>query len=1337
MSLTLKFNSQFANQSRSCLLVAITILLSACGGSVEPTAGESAAASPIGLGPEGRVGRMAVSAANACAAPSNPVVAENCLGGTSFTEWDISGDGDPSIQGFSTDISYNRGQTAAFKINTDARAYRVDIYRIGYYGGEGARKITTVSPSVSLPQSQPSCLSDQSTGLVDCGNWSVSATWAVPASAVSGVYIARLTRTDTGGASHIKFIVRDDASRSDLFFQTSDTTWQAYNTYGGNSFYTGQPAFRAYKLSYNRPLLGRGDAYHGFFVNEYPMIRWLEANGFDVTYTSGADSHRRGDLIRNHKAFLSVGHDEYWSGVQRTNVEAARNAGVNLAFFSGNSIYWKTRWEPSIDGSSTANRTLVSYKETWANAKIDPSPEWTGTWRDPRFSPPSDGGRPENALQGTFWVVNCCIDDTMFSYTIQVPAEIGKMRLWRNTGLQNLSPGQVASLTPGILGFEWDTDADNGFRPPGLIRLSQATYDVTTMMLDFGTTVGPGRVTHYLTLYRHASGALVFGGGTTRWSWGLDSSHDGSGTPADMRMRQATVNLFADMGAQPYSMQPGLVAATPSTDVTPPTASIVQPTAGSSVATRTTVTVSGTAVDGDGVVAGVEVSLDGGQTWHSAVGRANWTYQWKPNTTGTVTLNARAIDDSGNIQATPASVAVTVLPPNCPCTIWEASAVPTNASVADASSVELGVKFSVTMPGNITGIRFYKGTQNTGTHVGNLWTANGQLLATANFSGETASGWQQVNFATPVYVKPNTTYVVSYFAPRGGYSVDLGYFQSGLNAVPFSVPSSSVTANGLYSYRATTGFPTSSYQASNYWVDAVFVPTSVTVNDDTFSIGNGRQLTVAAPGVLINDSDANGSVLTATKVSDPQFGSLVLNANGSFTYTPLVGFFGTDSFTYKATASNGQSAVGSVSLTINQDGCPCSVFPSSSVPAVASAADTGAVQLGMKFSSTVPGYVTGVRFYKSAGNAGTHIGNLWTASGQLLASTTFTSETASGWQQALFDSPVAIAANTTYVVSYFAPQGAYSYTSGFFASGVNSNLLIAPDSATSGGNGLYAYGSSSQFPNQTYQAANYWVDVSFSPVSAAADRHTSLNGQTLSVAAPGVLANDSEVNGAALTASTFADPSFGTLTLNVDGSFTYVPQAGFSGIDSFTYRATTPTGQFAVGRVSITVTSPSAVYSVFSAASTPAISSVADGSVNLGMKFMSTVPGFVSGVRFYKGSGNTGTHVGNLWSASGQLLASATFTNETASGWQQINFSSSVAINANTIYVVSYLAPNGGYAFTGNYFGSSVVTDVLQAPAAGQVNGNGVYAYSSTSLFPDQTWQAGNYWVDVLFKTAP
>jgi hypothetical protein len=297
------------------------------------------------------------------------VACENTLTGHPASEWDVVGAGDANIQGYAADISYDQGQTVSFKVDTDATDYRLDIYRMGYYGGMGARRVATVQPSAALPQDQPPCLSEPSTGLIDCGNWAVSATWAIPSNATSGIYFAKLVREDaTPGVSHIVFIVRDDDGGSHLLFQTSDTTWQAYNSYGGNSLYRGQPAGRAFKVSYNRPFNTRANISDlgqrsWLFNAEYPMVRWLEANGYNVSYFTGMDTDRRGAELLEHRAFLSVGHDEYWSAGQRSNVEAARAAGVNLAFFSGNEIFWKTRWEPSIDGWSPTKRPTPTPKQ--------------------------------------------------------------------------------------------------------------------------------------------------------------------------------------------------------------------------------------------------------------------------------------------------------------------------------------------------------------------------------------------------------------------------------------------------------------------------------------------------------------------------------------------------------------------------------------------------------------------------------------------------------------------------------------------------------------------------------------------------------------------------------------------------------------------------------------------------------------------------------------------------------------------------------------------------------------------------------------------------------------
>jgi hypothetical protein len=213
---------------------------------------------------------------------------------------------------------------------------------------------------------------------------------------------------------------------------------------------------------------------------------------------------------------------------------------------SGNEIFWKVRWETSIDGSGTPYRTLVCYKETTANGVIDPSdpPTWTGTWRDPRFSPPGDGARPENALSGQIFTVD------RGSAAITVPATFAKLRFWRNTAVAQLLTGQTTTLAAQTLGYEWDEDLDNGARPAGAMQLSFTTVSVPEHLVDWGSTYVPDTVTHHMTLYRHASGALVFGAGTVQWVWGLDAHHDtgpdtGS-TTADLNIQQATMNLLGE-----------------------------------------------------------------------------------------------------------------------------------------------------------------------------------------------------------------------------------------------------------------------------------------------------------------------------------------------------------------------------------------------------------------------------------------------------------------------------------------------------------------------------------------------------------------------------------------------------------------------------------------------------------------------------------------------------------------------------------------------------------------------------------------------------------------------
>ena len=649
---------------------------------------------------------------DACAAPANKIVAENCRPGNPREEWDVNAEGDPEIQGFATDMSVNLGETVQLKVKTHSSRYRIDIYRMGWYEGSGARLIETIRPSVPLPQAQPTCRVHTGMRFVDCGNWHVSASWQVPADGVSGVYVARLVREDdepepwqvegerffptqrplagphaygANGlgalrdalvekrASHVLFVVRDDAGRSDVLVQTSDPTWVAFNRYGGASLYGswsvvdgggagGNERSRGYMASYNRPITNRlGNISDQFFNAEYPLVRWLERNGYDVSYFAGVDTDRRGEQIRDHQVFISGGHDAYWTRAQREHVAAARDSGVHLAFMGGGVSMWKARYLSSLAPSETPYRTLVSFRETIAHGKLDPQKElWTGTWRDPReFNP--EGADPENALTGTIATVGGFRNDRL-----HVPASYAQRRFWRNTDVERLDPDATAVFGRGVLGPEWDQDVDNGVRPAGLIRLSETTVDNVAYVQDWGSVYDSGSATHHMTLYRSPSGALVFSAGSAQYSWGLDDLHTYFTTPSGRvrpdpmgavpAIQQATVNLLADMDVQPGSLQSELVTAEPSQDASGPLVQIDEPRDGTVVGTVVTVT----GIErGGGVVSAVEVSTDDGVTWRPAIGTTQWRYEWKrPAAVLTTTILSRATDDSGNTG--PASPTVVV-----------------------------------------------------------------------------------------------------------------------------------------------------------------------------------------------------------------------------------------------------------------------------------------------------------------------------------------------------------------------------------------------------------------------------------------------------------------------------------------------------------------------------------------------------------------------------------------------------------------------------------------------------------------------------------------------------
>ena len=244
---------------------------------------------------------------------------------------------------------------------------------------------------------------------------------------------------------------------------------------------------------------------------------------------------------------------------------------------------------------------------------------------------------------------------------------------------------------------------------------------------------------------------------------------------------------------------------------------------------------------------------------------------------------------------------------------------------------------------------------------------------------------------------------------------------------------------------------------------------AASITASTFVLRNAANATVAAT--------VSYNATTRVATLRP---SQALAASTNYTATVVGGTSGVKDAAGNAMIGNYAASFTTAAAPAPVPSTSISIWPATAAPSTFATSDTSSVELGVKFRSDVAGYVTGVRFYKGTGATGTHTGTLWSSTGTKLATVTFTGETASGWQQALFSTPVAIAANTVYVVSYHSSVGRYAYTHNTFATaGVDNGPLHALKAGVSGGNGVYRYGTTVVFPTSSYNSSNYWVDVVF------------------------------------------------------------------------------------------------------------------------------------------------------------------------------------------------------------------------------------------------------------------
>jgi PKD repeat protein len=537
---------------------------------------------------------------------ANPIVNENnCMGaGTTGNELSHYSE---SIAGFATKTSYNLGESVQLKIGTSAPSFpgtkaNVAVYRIGYYGGAGARLISAAgSSNVQINNSEQCNPMNVETGELSCANWNV--TYTIPGASlpVSGIYEAVFTDLADGGIQNeVIFTVRNDARASDILFVLPTATYEAYNTWGCKSLYfdlcglgnTVAGDERAVAVSFDRPLAEGEEQRNKFWGPDYATVQWLEEQGYDVTYTDDVQTDAAPSSLLTHKAIVISGHSEYWSSGSFNNMLAAREHGVSIASFSANTAYWQTRY-------TNNRRTIVCYKTIQGAggiggatpndpASIGPSGERfpalaTTTRRDfgtPAGSPNSPpGGRvgvgqPENELFGVMYVG----DNEARDWGLAVPAgnaggEYEGSRLWRNSGLPTNS---ATTLGSELVGWEWDQIPSAtspvyaraaALEPEGVKRISStSTSDPNSSWLqdegrERAASPPAGQSSEVSAVsYRAKSGAYVFSSGTMQWAYGFDRIG---------AIGQATYNVLSEMGVQPTTPEAGIVLDSPTAPKAP------------------------------------------------------------------------------------------------------------------------------------------------------------------------------------------------------------------------------------------------------------------------------------------------------------------------------------------------------------------------------------------------------------------------------------------------------------------------------------------------------------------------------------------------------------------------------------------------------------------------------------------------------------------------------------------------------------------------------------------------------------------------------------------------
>ncbi|MGH2718823.1 MAG: N,N-dimethylformamidase beta subunit family domain-containing protein [Actinomycetota bacterium] len=462
-------------------------------------------------GPETGVGALGPGAPTA-----QWVIQENEKPGT--RNWLLT---DPAtnhqIEGYANTVSIDEGGSVTLYISTTAPRYHVEAYRMGYYGGAQGRLVWTSAEVTGT--AQPGCPLSAGTNEIAC-SWSPAMTVTTTATDwPQGDYLFKLVAS-TGFQSYIALTIRDDASTAAYVIDNDVTTWQAYNLYDGYDLYQGPHGGypdRSRIVSFDRPYtLGTGSG--DFLGNELHAVSLMESLGLDVTYSTDVDLDEQPNLLLNHKAFLSLGHDEYYSLAMRNGLQAALGKGVNLIFFGANAIYRHVRFQPSPLGP---DRQEIDYKDAQEdplygkdNADVTPV-----AWRDP------PNNMPESVIIGDYYQCNPVLADMVISDP--------SSWIFAGTGVK------VGTQFHNLVGTEYDR-FDAGVPGPRNVTILARSPLVCDNEPDYSD----------MTYYTAPSGSGVFATGTLNWVPDMLPTCTAANCPGPFDIR-VTENILAAFGSGP------------------------------------------------------------------------------------------------------------------------------------------------------------------------------------------------------------------------------------------------------------------------------------------------------------------------------------------------------------------------------------------------------------------------------------------------------------------------------------------------------------------------------------------------------------------------------------------------------------------------------------------------------------------------------------------------------------------------------------------------------------------------------------------------------------------